>query len=888
MDSNTQTNAKWARALPWILGLGLLGFFWFFALTRYNIRAYSDSYNWLMFAYHFREQLAQSRWPYGFPLLLNLALRLTGPIYIFLINLPVLTILFLLAAKLGCELRDKDGDAAFPPPWAGLMVLIPVVAADATNFLNYINPYRDPLSYVLLFTSAWVFIRAVTRRRPAILFAAGALLGMACSVREPSILMLLPMTLYGLVEWRLSGGELRFWRSVLSFATGFVLLLLPFLAQTYLTTSQLVLPPQASIESSVVPGAYFTLESMNEVANKAWIFYAGSMPWLLWGAGLGCVVALFRRNRVVLLLILPAIVTFAIFYMFYWTFVPRYFYVVTLLMCIVTGYGLHALLRILLSRLPPLPRHAVAAVLLAVLSVLAGREIFQRNPPGTPFQAGHARAFVEDIHPLLPENAVILAPRHMCELLELLTRRTSYPLPVYADSGEKVLPELRDHVLKLMAEDRPVYTVEMVWPDAPHGDTAPLRRMFEVQRLKTFKADDYRLRHYASPEFYLCRVVPGTRQEVEFPIPMQDAGMAWIAVDAGDPVAMEGGDDTVLFLDGDRTAEQLTQHGTCYVALDPVRPGSMVTAKVVRASGSSLPGMVSLQTEPLYRPVDIRFDFYEDFNHQPRWSGEVLAPTAGNRVPLLHGTARFLVPVPAPDRGHVLMEWRMRSNRLKAGQEHRLSFREGDTELGDAVVPCDRKMHSVLIPLPPRQDTRERTIELVRHAGPGDSASPSGPLPDAVEAHRLILHRIGSGDRLDIRIGSMEDTPYIREGFHTREGLRTGEPYRWTSDQAVLQLPLIPPSADMRLRIHFAPAPTQEQGADAHPAVVFNDVAIQPEQVSKGNEGLIWQGLIPSSSVSTTNIVKLNCKTWKPAETGSRDQRSLGIRVNRIELFPVR
>ncbi|MBP7275362.1 MAG: hypothetical protein KBA51_04080, partial [Kiritimatiellae bacterium] len=334
--------ARLEPALPALIVLAGLACFLRLVQTSYFIRAYSDSFNWLQFARHFGRELTQSRWPYAFPLFLRGVLDGVGPYYVFLVNLPVLLVLFGLIASLGRFFHEPGRRDGPPKSWAYLSVWVLVLAVDAVNFTRYINPYRDPLSYVLLFASMGALVFSLRRRRSAGVFLAGAILGLATSVREPSMLMILPFGLYGLWSWRASRGELPLVRSVLAFVFGLILALIPLAAQTYATTRQVLLPPQSSIEQQLIPGAHLNWACFSEVAGKAGIYYWNTHPWLLILAVVGVFVAIRRRQPLVLALLLPAAGIYAIFYSFYWTFVTRYFYMVALCLALVAGYGLYA------------------------------------------------------------------------------------------------------------------------------------------------------------------------------------------------------------------------------------------------------------------------------------------------------------------------------------------------------------------------------------------------------------------------------------------------------------------------------------------------------------------------------------------------------------------
>ena len=159
-----------------------------------------------------------------------------------------------------------------------------------------------------------------------------------------------------------------------AFALGLAAALVPFAVQTYLTTHQLVLPPQASLESQTVPGVHFDRATFASTGHAAWGYYAKHEPWLLLLALAGVVAAARRRNRLVLALVLPAAAMYVLFYSFYWTFVIRYFYVAVLFLVLAAGYGLQTFLGWMCGRWPRWGR-AAGWALLAAAAFAAGARV---------------------------------------------------------------------------------------------------------------------------------------------------------------------------------------------------------------------------------------------------------------------------------------------------------------------------------------------------------------------------------------------------------------------------------------------------------------------------------------------------------------------------------
>ena len=225
-------------------------------LSSHFVKAYSDPANWLKFAYHLESEFWTSRWPVGYPVYLLLASWLVGRFYVFWANLPILMGILFLAGKLAERLVMRAGEVR-AAPWVGLMAMVWLFLFDFPHIVYLLNPYRDPLAIFFCYWAVYLLIgiEAGPNQPFRVLFPAGLLIGLAVCVKEPSVLMLLPMFGFGVVVWRAVDG-LPFWRSVMWFGAGFVLGVAPFLIETYAHTHSVLLPPQSYEEGRLLPGMH--------------------------------------------------------------------------------------------------------------------------------------------------------------------------------------------------------------------------------------------------------------------------------------------------------------------------------------------------------------------------------------------------------------------------------------------------------------------------------------------------------------------------------------------------------------------------------------------------------------------------------------------------------
>ena len=880
------------RVLPWAIGGAVLACF--FALVRdsYFIRAYSDCYNWLEFAKNFGREFTRSRWPYGFPLFLRGALEVAGPYWVFLVNLPVMVALFAVTAWFGTLLRRDDGvgagAGALPTGWAFLAVWIPVLVADAASFTRYLNPYRDPLSYVLVMLSTVLFVRALAKRRTWGVAAAGAVLGLASSVREPSVFMVLPFLVYGVWTWVGAKKEIALWKMVGAFALGLAAALVPLLVQTYLTTHQVLLPPQASLESQVVPGVHFKWEVFAPTGYAAWVYYTKHELWLLLLAAAGLVAAVRRRNRLVLALAVPAAVMYAVFYTFYWTFVIRYYYVAVLFLVLAAGYGVQTFLEWLCVRWPRRGRTAGWALLAVAACVTGGRLLASRRDCH-PHQVPQAKAFAEAFGEACPDATVVFAPRFLCEWVDWFMPHASHPMPSPGPTGEGRSAFLRAELGPRL--ERGEVLVAAVWDgEEVDGelDDPFLRRAFD--RIPAGELDPvaYCAFDYARKPIHFYRIAPWSLHRTELAWRAPCGEPYWYMVDTGDPAEEAAGPISVT-VDGVRQPKPLT-HGGAQVGAGLPRECDGGAGTAVAESAGLLPREMRVATGSLEEPLTLDFRFYSAFDHRWRLRGEVQPADErfhiGPRVP---SAVEVEIPVPWPERGGVVLEWDVLSSYKGRGGFVDVGAHEDGRWLAGVHVPADRLIAKLIVPLPddPERDVRTVRLEVEdrSEAGPGDP-------PPCVELYQVRIHRRPAGYPVEIRFDGKGDAIHAVAGFHPAEGRGSGA-FRWT-DGAAEAAVYAPPGRgrDVEVRIAYSTAgvPPDVNG-DGHLHVSWDGAAVEGtiERTKDGGVDFVWSAVLPAERVGaeTPHRLRMESPPWKPADYGSRDARTLGVGVRRIELVEV-
>lgn len=368
MAAETAREGRCRRGLETGALLVVLAAFTISLSTSFRFYWFTDPSTWYHYGRTFAASFSTRGLAYGFPLLVAGATELVGPLWAYFVNVPVLSLLtvlvYLLArAHAPAALRKET-------VWAPLGAFIAVALLmhwNCAQLRALANPYRDPLAHVLLLACCLLLVRSYQRpgRAWAPLLLSGACLALATSTREASLLMLVPLLLFGLASGR-RPHPLPILRSAPWFGIGFGIAIVPFLVQNSLLSGNPLVPAQAfqsyANKGSLTPGVSlaflpYTLPGVLAMLRD---------HWGLTGTGLlaaGVIAGLVHRQLVVLFLSLPALLVYLLFYGSYLEPVARYLFVVDLFAAPVAGFGAAAFLRAMTARWPPRFRFAAARAL---------------------------------------------------------------------------------------------------------------------------------------------------------------------------------------------------------------------------------------------------------------------------------------------------------------------------------------------------------------------------------------------------------------------------------------------------------------------------------------------------------------------------------------------
>ena len=529
--ANEHPRPKWPQ---WVAGVALgvlLGGTGWFVLQNYSLRAWSDPINWLSFAKHFRTEFFQSRFACGYALFLAWIEPITGPYWVFLSNLPLLLALVAVIASTAALAFPEELRAV--RPIAALTAASLTILADPPSLLVLSQPYRDALAHLCLFLCLALTVRYV-RPHPTpawALFLAGLALGAAYSVREPSLLMAGPIGSVVIVHHRAYPSSRilrRIGWAVLGLAVGAI----PLLAQSILRSGSTgLLPPQALTEQRLLPGLHFS--AIASTGSEVWKYltnWSSARPWLVFTWILGFTTAVHRRHWTVLALLIVPAAMYGLFYSFYWTFVPRYLWIVWPFAAITTGWlvaiAIHsASARWNLNELVPASVVATALVAIGTAFGLGSYRV-----AGPRFTIPDARRLTEAVHQLIPPGARLLAPRHFCEIVRWFNQLDSWPASWKWDpSASDPVPSLQAALSAEFAEGKPVYAAQVQAQGRRDVEFTAIERAFQTCPIGKLCLTDYGLGN-ATVTFYSLRPWTTTTQDWWLVVP---ASNLVLAVDAG-------------------------------------------------------------------------------------------------------------------------------------------------------------------------------------------------------------------------------------------------------------------------------------------------------------------------------------------------------------------
>jgi hypothetical protein len=857
---------------------------WIFIIRNYSIRAYSDPLNWLFFAQHLASECSRSRLAIGYPMFLFSQTPLWGPYYIFLVNFPLLILLFILVLLLAWLIAQET-----TPPheavWIGIGAFSFLAAVDLYDLIFLTNPYRDPLAYVGIVGSMVFLLRYLQNPRHSRwrIAVSGLLLGGAYCVREPSILMFGPLALTGFVYWW-SDRTIPLWKSIGWFTVFFVLGGLPLFIQSQISTGQFILPAQSVKQGSLAPGILPYQSIFFPIAKRFLSAYWEQGGIFMPACIAGLLFAVIRRNRLLLLLIVPSVVGYFIFYSFYWPGVRRYFYLVTVLAMPLASYGLfHCLWAALrLLRRPQWSGYG-NWLLASGISLWAAWRLLATQPATPPFQVPQAKQFKADLESTVPPDATIFCRRNLCEIIRYFTHAQSYPVPSESD--------LRRIVRDGLERGESFYFMEVKSRGAPDIDRNIIERSFSMEFVTNYHPAVYHLGKLGQTDVLpIYRIRSWSRPTMAQVIaPKPAPGLQILSLDVGSLWNAEYPDRRWARLSfNDRIISHQLMNG---LNLFPVVVRDVAAAEVKLESDQPVPLDVAPRLLSPDEPIELDFFAYGKPSCLSLLSTNFMIPGRGISVPALHGSGRVAIPLPWPEDRIVFAAFLVREESSWTHPVMRVALTADGQSPIAVQLPEERVATPIVVPVQPASSSHAASVAIEVSTGKITRIQPFEVNESVgLELHRITLYPFQQRDRFLLDIGDATDIPFIREGFYPAEKKDGAETVRWTKGRALLDVYLDSPSNKVLLKVHYfgmrpAGAP------DPHLEARFNSTVVVWDTVAASNSqgALVNCAVVSAASVNHgLNRLELLSQPWQPSRyRKTNDARELGILLDRIVISPL-
>jgi hypothetical protein len=805
--------------------VALLAAFGLFLWRRHELIAWSEPSAGFHFGRHFPELFGAAPLAYGLPLLVHGAVALVGPVWAYLVNLPVLVLCagLLYAFARALVPRDRAGQAWLAPA-AGAVAVGLLVWTGGERLIEWVSPYPDPLSHAFALLSCLCVLRHRSApRQPLWMLAAGAALALACSVREVSGLLLLPFLTLGLASRR----ELPLRRAAALFAAGLALASIPMLVHNHGVSGRFWVPAQAAARS-VADGpitATTRAELLEKGLPRALGHLTSGLGWpALLLAGVALAEAALRRRREMPWLVVPAA---AVFLVFHGARSPaRSLFAVDLFVLPAAGVGAAVLLHGLLRPLGVgrLGRVAATGAVAAALAGAIGVSLDASRAEAEGFRIADARALTHHVEALVPGERPLLGEGRIGEILRCFVSHSERVLLLRAPRVFAE-PALRQRIREVVGGAEEAYLVSLAEPLAHF-----LRSESDLELLASFPASAYGLADgdgfAADARFHVDRVTAWQRLEASRALAAVEPGRHLLAVDVGHLSSRPRSGARLHW--NEELLDDAPRDGVNYYAVR-VDEG-LRESRVWLRSDAPVPSRIEASLRPLTQPVEMRFDAEEAMDEPGRLSASFFADP-DSRYPTLRGEGSVRLPTPEP-AGAVFVA--VADVGLRRGQEkgrheltvgteagpfYRLRFRgqEGVAKTGAFWHRVSFALHEPLV-------RGDETLLLWRYRGPELAGEPPGL---SLRSLRVYRHPLGSA--LEIDVGSDGDEPFLLDGFGLPESLPGSARHtlRATGARAELRIPLLPDPRPALLRVHYLTGLRPASAPPPAPEFVWNGVPVQ-------------------------------------------------------------
>ncbi len=883
--------------------------------------------------------LPDGRWVYtvapGYPLLLAAMLRVGGEWLMLHANI----LLQVLGLACICYLIATTLRGAPRAGWAGLLGMAWLLTLNVATQHQFVMLWREPWIFLLLLLSALAYVGL--DRRPEAYWVIPFLLGLACAVKESSIVYAGWMGV-ALLRHPAFRSRPALWRAIglgiLLFALGCAPLLIQNWSYTGRPWASLYVLRETSEFSLVEGGAGLSAGNFWRTLGRYLLMYR---PYR-WDVGLlvltGAWGAWTHRKTPAVFLLGGWLLLHVALVLQWGNADFRHMYFANFPLVCLAAIGGHDVVERLASGprwgWVALPAHAAAVALAVGVAI-------HRQPPRAEHRAGDWRRLSAAIEQHIEPGSVVLVNRRLRDVLggysDLHIGRLHELIHI---SGR----EPADLIRELAEDEVPVYFI-----DSPDRDPASVVQRANLTAMDwkyllqgcdpvetaRFDAPDRRIARFIGRSFFrLYRLEPWSRRVLEDTWEVPRGGAAFLALNAK---GLE--DDLHIEINGIPLEHDIA--GGAWVPLDIAAGVMQISAR--RISGEPLPATLDWELvdwdAPIILPVgkDVIPDdapvWIHPQSYQPVQSLRRFDETMHARVPVREGIDLFTV-----------LQFQLPHTPLE-GKEL-VAYVEENPGFAAYV-----RHHFLWIPLQPAADaSRQATYRTVRVEVPKEAhlrvsrvisrtAWRRWPLPrDDAGASGLIVHGvlarmepevpwayyeddrlIRGGDRLRAnpnqnpfavflpasRVGQVEVLRWegaglldargqpvgdsfrlspedalaraLLDGFHSAESDATGS-FRWTGPHGEIRLPAMGGSNGFRLRLEMANHPLWRSSR------VAVSIGSRRTVFEVGNTVAAHEWDVDAPDVEGDWIVvRLEAEPWSPSDHGSRDSRTLGVRWYGVE-----
>lgn len=825
----------------------------------------------------------------GYPFFLSLFIRLGGLYAPFFVNgllfIGVFIALYLFTSQLFGNHQSFRLIA--------ILTVLLYFLINREHIVELFRNYRDPMSYMFMLFGMWLFLKFINegKRYPSLILS-GIFLGLACTARETAFLCVLPMGLIYFVK-SVRDKSFHILKPGLLLAIFFVIGCSPLLVQNYVNSGNPFLHTQNIARRSIFAA---NEQSKPGVANfivpgsklKYFRFVSRSYLRQLWGKYGAVFTALFmlgvyfsRKEDSTILLLLPFIIMYFIFYCMVSKAPWRYIFVIHMAIVPLVSYGLVHLIKIVLRI-----DDRFVKVGLAILVLFTAMRIFA-NVPEKPFQVKQARSFASDIDRVMPENSLILAERTLRSNIDYFTK--SYCIRIGDLLESPSILTVNSALEGLMNKFDGVYFFDNIdWGLSHKFDYTPVTRQkilsnFDLRHVKDFNGEDYNLLELFGKDVCgLWKVKPWKQKRSSQSIQVDRVEDSILIINARKlwDGNFERKSAELYFNDNLLDAE--IKDGVNFIFI----PKELITkAKSVIELRSDAP--VPADIGPKLQSI------YDDIN----------IDVGAESVPLDDSFISGTMLVGRPQFRNITRETKIQLPVLNWPQSFLVitatTWLE-KTAPSDCILTifCDGKEVAVQkIQRSGAPKSFDLLVPYVRADGESFDISFGMELIDASGQSLLdqtVPDRFLLLDKLVIRrefvklhdplidVGA-EDELYVKSGFYKPEKHQRKHSVRWTRRKAVLRLPTLDPDRGYRLEVNAWGCP--EVIGEKVSAVYLNDHKLGDMKVGIESLQSFTFDVSPEMLARGLNELTIITPTWRPRYlTNTLDNRLLGIMLDSVDL----